>query len=112
MRVSSTARKFERIKTHQHNFYTRIQRNMQCHTRAPQNRSRSRNEVIRIRFRHLIVNSSQTQYGHSITEQPHSHITGQNMLQIPGAPYRSALGLTLVLSPSWLSTRQSSHRRA
>ncbi|KAI5655530.1 hypothetical protein M9H77_32717 [Catharanthus roseus] len=33
-------------------------------------------------------------------KQPHSYITGQNRLQTPGAPTRSALGPTSVSSPS------------
>ncbi|KAI5676197.1 hypothetical protein M9H77_07147 [Catharanthus roseus] len=75
MRVSRVAGKSERIKTHQHNFYTRIQRNMQCHSWATRTKSTSQNEVIGTKFRHLVVKTSQTPYGHSITKQPHSHIT-------------------------------------
>ncbi|KAI5668195.1 hypothetical protein M9H77_18048 [Catharanthus roseus] len=49
------------------------------------------NEAIRTKFRHLIVNTSQTPYERLITKQPHSHITGQNRLQTPGTPTRSVL---------------------
>ncbi|KAI5658004.1 hypothetical protein M9H77_26797 [Catharanthus roseus] len=71
MRVSSVAGKSERIKTHQCSFYTRIQRNMQCHSRAPRTKFGSQNEVIGTKFRHLIVNASQTPYEPSITKQLH-----------------------------------------
>ncbi|KAI5664433.1 hypothetical protein M9H77_23756 [Catharanthus roseus] len=101
MRVSSTAGKSERIKTHQHSFYIRIQRNTQCHNRAQRTRSGSQNEVSGIKFRHLVVNTSQTPYKRSITKQLHSQITSQNIrLQTLVAPTRSALGPTLVSSPS------------
>ncbi|KAI5680768.1 hypothetical protein M9H77_01995 [Catharanthus roseus] len=36
----------ERIKTHQHSFYTRMQRNMQCYNRAQWTRSGSQNKII------------------------------------------------------------------
>ncbi|KAI5682827.1 hypothetical protein M9H77_04055 [Catharanthus roseus] len=100
MRVLSAAGKSVRIKVYQCSFYNRIQRNMQCYSRAPRIRFGSRNEVIRLKFRHLIVNTSQTPYKRLITKQPHSHITGQNRLQTPGAPTRFALGPTSVSSPS------------
>ncbi|KAI5660998.1 hypothetical protein M9H77_20321 [Catharanthus roseus] len=57
---------------------------MQCHSRDPRTRSGSQNEVIGTKFRHLVVNTSQTLYECSITKQPHSHITGQNRLKNPG----------------------------
>ncbi|KAI5662507.1 hypothetical protein M9H77_21830 [Catharanthus roseus] len=47
-----------------------MQRNTQCHSRAQQTRSGSHNEVIRIKFRHLVVNTSQTPYERSISKQP------------------------------------------
>ncbi|KAI5676060.1 hypothetical protein M9H77_07010 [Catharanthus roseus] len=100
MRVSSTVGKSERIETHQCSFYTPIQRNMQWHSWAPRTRFGSRNEVVRIKFWHLVVDTNQTPYERSITKQPHSYITGQNRLQTPRAPTRSALGPTLVSSPS------------
>ncbi|KAI5675671.1 hypothetical protein M9H77_06621 [Catharanthus roseus] len=40
---------------------------MQCHNWASRTRSRSRNEVIGNKFRHLVVNTSQTPYKRSIT---------------------------------------------
>ncbi|KAI5664188.1 hypothetical protein M9H77_23511 [Catharanthus roseus] len=49
MRVSSAAGMFERIKTHQCSFYTRMQRNKQSHSRARRTRSRSHNEPNTIR---------------------------------------------------------------
>ncbi|KAI5650424.1 hypothetical protein M9H77_36429 [Catharanthus roseus] len=58
MRVSSVAGKSERIKTHQCNFYIRTQKNIPCHSRAPWTRSGSQNEVIVIKFRHLVVNTT------------------------------------------------------
>ncbi|KAI5681179.1 hypothetical protein M9H77_02406 [Catharanthus roseus] len=57
-------------------------------------------------FWHLVVNTSQTPYERSITKQPHSHITGQNRLQTPGVPTRSALEPTSVSSPFLLSTKR------
>ncbi|KAI5654745.1 hypothetical protein M9H77_31932 [Catharanthus roseus] len=44
-RVSSTAGKSERIKTHQRNFYTRMQKNTQCHSQARRIRSGSHNDA-------------------------------------------------------------------
>ncbi|KAI5649433.1 hypothetical protein M9H77_35438 [Catharanthus roseus] len=41
MKVLSAAQKSERIKIHQRNFYTRIQKNMQCNGRALWTRSES-----------------------------------------------------------------------
>ncbi|KAI5666577.1 hypothetical protein M9H77_16430 [Catharanthus roseus] len=55
----------------------------------------SRNEVIGTNFQHLVVIPAKR----SITKQPYSHITGQNRLQILGAPIRFALGPTLFFSP-------------
>ncbi|KAI5648137.1 hypothetical protein M9H77_34142 [Catharanthus roseus] len=49
MRVSSGAGKSERIKTHQCSFYTRMQRNTQCHSHARRTRSGSHNEPNTIR---------------------------------------------------------------
>ncbi|KAI5683047.1 hypothetical protein M9H77_04275 [Catharanthus roseus] len=90
MRVSSAVGKSERIKTHQCSFYSS---NLKEH-------SGSQNEAIGTKFRHLVVNTSQTPYERTITKQPHSHITGQNRLQTPAAPTRSALGPTSMSSPS------------
>ncbi|KAI5672201.1 hypothetical protein M9H77_12565 [Catharanthus roseus] len=70
MRVSSAAGKSDRIKTHQHSLYTRIQRNTQCHSRVRRTMSGSHNEVIEIKFRNLVVNTNQTPYERSITKQP------------------------------------------
>ncbi|KAI5654180.1 hypothetical protein M9H77_31367 [Catharanthus roseus] len=112
MRVSSAAEKSEQIKTHQRSFYTRIQRNMECHSWAPWTKSGSQNGVIRIKFWHLVVKTTQTPYKRLITKQTHSHITGQNRLQTLGAPTRSALGSTSISSPSWLYERWPSHHRA
>ncbi|KAI5648231.1 hypothetical protein M9H77_34236 [Catharanthus roseus] len=42
---------------------------MQCHSRARRTRSGSHNVVIGIKFRHLVVNTSQTPYERSITKQ-------------------------------------------
>ncbi|KAI5681961.1 hypothetical protein M9H77_03189 [Catharanthus roseus] len=70
MRVSSAARKSERIKTHQRSFYTRMQRSTQCHSRAQRTWSGSHNKIIGIEFRHLVVNINQTPYERSITKQP------------------------------------------
>ncbi|KAI5683072.1 hypothetical protein M9H77_04300 [Catharanthus roseus] len=58
------------------------------------------NKAIGTKFWHLVVNTNQMPYEHLITKQPHSHITGQNRLQTPGAPTRSALGPTSISSPS------------
>ncbi|KAI5677236.1 hypothetical protein M9H77_08186 [Catharanthus roseus] len=69
------------------------------HSRALQTRFGSQTEVIRMKFRHLVVNTSQTPFERSITKQPHSHIIGQNRLQNLGAPTRSTLGPTSVSSP-------------
>ncbi|KAI5656558.1 hypothetical protein M9H77_25351 [Catharanthus roseus] len=46
------------------------------------------NEAIGTKFRHLVVDTNQTPYKHSITKQPHSHITGQNRPQTLGIPTR------------------------
>ncbi|KAI5662904.1 hypothetical protein M9H77_22227 [Catharanthus roseus] len=54
------------------------------------------NEVIRTKFRHLIVKYQPNNVRALDYKQPHSHITGQNRLQTPGAPTRSALGPTSV----------------
>ncbi|KAI5664207.1 hypothetical protein M9H77_23530 [Catharanthus roseus] len=101
MWVSSAARKFERIKTHQRSFYApnfKITCNatMGLHGQSPD----PQNEAIGTKFRYLVVNTSQTPYECSITKQPHSHITGQNRLQTHGARTKSALGPTSVSSPS------------
>ncbi|KAI5653300.1 hypothetical protein M9H77_30487 [Catharanthus roseus] len=101
MRVSSTVEKSERIKTHQRCFHARnfkrtCNATMGLHGQSPD----PQNEAIETNFRHLVVNTSQTPYERSITKQSYSHITCQNRLQIPGAPTRSALGPTSVLSPS------------
>ncbi|KAI5664857.1 hypothetical protein M9H77_24180 [Catharanthus roseus] len=47
-----------------------MQRNTQCHSRAQRTRSESQNEVIGIKFWHLVVNTSQTPFESSITKQP------------------------------------------
>ncbi|KAI5678069.1 hypothetical protein M9H77_09019 [Catharanthus roseus] len=101
MRVLSAAGKFERIKIHQCSFYApnfkrKGNATIGLHGQSPD----PQNEAIRIKFQHLVVNTSQTPYERWITKQPHSHITGQNRLQTPGAPTRSALGPTSVSSPS------------
>ncbi|KAI5659680.1 hypothetical protein M9H77_28473 [Catharanthus roseus] len=70
MRVLSAAGKSERIKTHQRNFYTRIQRNMKCHSRALRTKSGSQNEVIGTKIQHLVVNTSQILYERSIAKPP------------------------------------------
>ncbi|KAI5662382.1 hypothetical protein M9H77_21705 [Catharanthus roseus] len=101
MRVSSAAGKYERIKTYYRNFYApnfkrTCNATMGLHGQSPN----LQNEAIGTKFRHLVVNTSQTPYEHSITKQPHSHITGQNRLQTPKVPTRSALRPTSVSSPS------------
>ncbi|KAI5654805.1 hypothetical protein M9H77_31992 [Catharanthus roseus] len=50
--------------------------------------SNPQNEAIGTKFRHLVVNISQTPYERSITKQLHSYIIGQNRLQTLGAPTR------------------------
>ncbi|KAI5654263.1 hypothetical protein M9H77_31450 [Catharanthus roseus] len=60
MRVSSVAGKSERIKTHQYSFYTP-----------------NLKHIIGIKFRHLIVTTSQTPYERSITNK-HSWGTYQS----------------------------------
>ncbi|KAI5667792.1 hypothetical protein M9H77_17645 [Catharanthus roseus] len=49
------------------------------------------NEAIGTKFWHLIVDTNQMPYEHSITKQPHSHITGQTgyrlLGHLPGLPW-------------------------
>ncbi|KAI5683264.1 hypothetical protein M9H77_04492 [Catharanthus roseus] len=75
MRVSSAAEKSERIKTRQRSFY------------APNLKERD----IRTKFRHLVVNTSQILYEHSITNNytPISLVkTGYRLLgHLPGLPW-------------------------
>ncbi|KAI5670048.1 hypothetical protein M9H77_19901 [Catharanthus roseus] len=52
------------------------------------------NEAIETKFRHLVVKYQPNNIRALDYKQPHSHITGQNRLQTPGAPTRSALGST------------------
>ncbi|KAI5667668.1 hypothetical protein M9H77_17521 [Catharanthus roseus] len=90
MRVSSAAGKSERIKTYQGSFYAP---NLKEHSGSPKRGHRNQ----------ILVSLSQYQPNTIRAldyKQPHSHITGQNRLQTPGAPTRSALGPTLVSSPS------------
>ncbi|KAI5666881.1 hypothetical protein M9H77_16734 [Catharanthus roseus] len=109
MRVSSAARKSERIKTHQRIFYNT---NLKEHVmrwgstdkvRIPQN------EAIGTKFRHLVVKYQPNNIRVLNYKQLHSHINSQNRLQTPGAPTRSALGPTSISSPSRLSTRRPNH---
>ncbi|KAI5667914.1 hypothetical protein M9H77_17767 [Catharanthus roseus] len=58
--------KSERITTHQLSLYTRIQKNMHCHSRVPRTKSESHNEVFGNKFQYLLVNTSQTPYECSI----------------------------------------------
>ncbi|KAI5681975.1 hypothetical protein M9H77_03203 [Catharanthus roseus] len=60
----------------------------------------SQNEAIGTKFWHLVVKYQPNTIRALDYKQPHSHITGQNRLQIPGAPTRFALGPTSVSSPS------------
>ncbi|KAI5661502.1 hypothetical protein M9H77_20825 [Catharanthus roseus] len=100
MRVSSAAGKSERIKTHQRSFYAP---NLKEHVMQLWGST----DKVRIpkRGHRNQVPASRSQYQPNTIQaldykQPHSHITGQNRLQTPGAPTRSALGPTSVSSPS------------
>ncbi|KAI5663902.1 hypothetical protein M9H77_23225 [Catharanthus roseus] len=88
--VSSAAGKSERIKTHQRSFYAP---NLKEHSRSPERGHR--NQVLASRSQYQPNTIRVLNY-----KQSHSHITGQNRLQTPGAPTRSALGPTSVSSPS------------
>ncbi|KAI5680237.1 hypothetical protein M9H77_01464 [Catharanthus roseus] len=59
-----------------------------------------RNEAIGTKFWHLVVKYQQNNIRALDYKQPHSHNTGQNRLQTPGAPTRFALEPISVSSPS------------
>ncbi|KAI5668801.1 hypothetical protein M9H77_18654 [Catharanthus roseus] len=100
--VSSAAGKSERIKTHKRSLYALNLKEhvMQQWSSTDKTKSRSpkrghRNQFPASRSQYPPNNIRAFDY-----KQPHSHVTGQNRLQTPGAPTRSALGPTSLLSPS------------
>ncbi|KAI5672587.1 hypothetical protein M9H77_12951 [Catharanthus roseus] len=110
--VSSAAGKAERIKTHQRIFYAPNLKEHIMQQWVPRTKFGSPKQGHQKQ-----VPVSRSQYQPNIIQaldykQTHSHITGQNRLQTLGTPTRSALGPTSVSSPSLLSTRRPSHRRA
>ncbi|KAI5676557.1 hypothetical protein M9H77_07507 [Catharanthus roseus] len=98
--VSSAAGKSERIKTHQYSFYTLNLKEHVMQHGAAQTKPGSPKRG----YRNQVPASSSQYQANTIRaldyKQPHSHITGQNRLQTPRAPTRSALGLTSVPCPS------------
>ncbi|KAI5668424.1 hypothetical protein M9H77_18277 [Catharanthus roseus] len=115
MRVSSVAGKFEQIKTRQHSLYVPNLKNMLYNRWGSMDKVRiSQNEAIETKFRHLVVNTSQTPYDRSITNNrtPISLVkTGYRLLgHLPGTlppqsmmrcPRKYMLGHALkVLRPS------------
>ncbi|KAI5661449.1 hypothetical protein M9H77_20772 [Catharanthus roseus] len=89
MRVSSATGKSERIKTHQRSFYAP---NLKEHVMQQWGSTD--------KFRHLVVKYQPNNIRALDYKQPHSHIAGENRLQTPGAPTRSALGPTSVSNPT------------
>ncbi|KAI5654490.1 hypothetical protein M9H77_31677 [Catharanthus roseus] len=87
MRVSSTDVKSERIKTHQCSFYTRMQRNIQCRSRAQRTRSGSQNEVIRIKFQRLVCSGINLSFKPLLALHK-AAIPPQSMMQCPRRPIR------------------------
>ncbi|KAI5662755.1 hypothetical protein M9H77_22078 [Catharanthus roseus] len=87
MRVSSAAGKFERIKTHQRSFYA----------------SNLKEHAIEIEFQHLVVNTSQTPYERSITNNhiPISLVkTGYRLLgHLPGPRHQGTMPLFKWIHP-------------
>ncbi|KAI5648829.1 hypothetical protein M9H77_34834 [Catharanthus roseus] len=120
MRVSSAAGKSERIKTHQRSFYApnlkehvmqqwgstdkllcpKFKRTCNATVGLHRQSPDPQNEYIETKFRHLVVKYQPNNIRVLDYKQSHSHITGQNRLQTPGAPTRSSLGPTSVSSPS------------
>ncbi|KAI5672049.1 hypothetical protein M9H77_12413 [Catharanthus roseus] len=100
MRVSRAAGKSEQIETHQRSFYApnlkeHVMQQWGSTTKSRSPKRGHQNQVL----------GSPSQYQPNTIraldyKQLHSHITGQNRLQTPGAPTRSALGPTSVSSPS------------
>ncbi|KAI5667999.1 hypothetical protein M9H77_17852 [Catharanthus roseus] len=100
MRVSSAARKSERIKTHQHSFYAP---NLKEHVMQLWG-STDKVRIPKRGYRNQVL-ASRSQYQPNTIraldyKQLYSNITGQNRLQTPGLPTRFALGPTSVSNPS------------
>ncbi|KAI5679615.1 hypothetical protein M9H77_00842 [Catharanthus roseus] len=95
MRVSSSAGKSERIKTHQRssmpNFKRTCNATVGLHRQSPD----PQNEAIGTKFRHLVVKYQPNNIRALDYKQPHSHNTGQNRLQTPGAPTRFRMYLQI-----------------
>ncbi|KAI5650472.1 hypothetical protein M9H77_36477 [Catharanthus roseus] len=94
MRVSSAAGKSKRIKTHQRSFYLlrpEFKRTCNATVGLYGQSADAQNEAIETKFQHLVVNTSQTPYERSITNNrtPISQVkTGYRLLgHLPGLPW-------------------------